>query len=55
MMAELPKIVHILGGTIVFDTAVEKELQLDKEWVELIKKALELGIPIDEIRDFLNK
>ncbi|MCQ6281708.1 anti-repressor SinI family protein [Bacillus sp. EB600] len=33
--------------------ATEKEL--DKEWVELIKEALELGISVDEIRDFLNQ
>ena len=53
MMAELPKIVHILGGYTVFALASEKEL--DKEWVELIKEAIELGISIEEIRDFLNK
>jgi hypothetical protein len=53
MMAELPKIVHILGGNIVIALARDKEL--DKQWVELIKKALELGITEDEIRDFLNK
>lgn len=31
------------------------EKELDKEWVELIKKALDLGISVDEIRAFLNK
>ncbi|WP_083402287.1 anti-repressor SinI family protein [Bacillus sp. MUM 116] len=36
-------------------TTIASEKELDKEWVELIKKALELGIPSNEIRDFLNK
>lgn len=53
MLAELPNIVHILGGYIVITLADEKEL--DKHWVELIKKALEIGISADEIRDFLSK
>ena len=53
MMAELPKIVHILGGYIV--SALDSEKQLDKEWVELINEALELGISVEEIRNFLNK
>ncbi|MBI0579818.1 anti-repressor SinI family protein [Neobacillus cucumis] len=30
------------------------EEELDNEWVELIKKARELGITIKEIRDFLH-
>ena len=53
MMAELPKISLILGGYTVIDLDSEKEL--DKEWVELIKEALELGMSIEEIRNFLNK
>jgi hypothetical protein len=53
MMAELPKIVHILGGYTV--TTLDSEKELNKEWVELIKEALELGISIEEIRNFLNK
>ncbi|MBY0097299.1 anti-repressor SinI family protein [Mesobacillus maritimus] len=37
-------------------TAVsEQELTLDLEWVELIKEALDLGIPIEDIRAFLNQ
>jgi len=28
---------------------------LDKEWEELILSALEIGITIEEIREFLNK
>ncbi|MBT2735696.1 anti-repressor SinI family protein [Bacillus sp. ISL-7] len=36
-------------------TAIASEKGLDKEWVELIKEALEVGIPSDEIRDFLKK
>ena len=53
MMAELPKIVNILGGYTVI--ALDSEKELDKEWVELIKEALELGMSIEEIRNFLNK
>ncbi|MDQ0970812.1 2-iminoacetate synthase ThiH [Neobacillus niacini] len=45
--------VHILRGDIM--TAIASEKEVDKEWVELIRKALDLGIPADEIRDFLNK
>lgn len=29
--------------------------QLDQEWVELILEALEVGISVDEIKDFLAK
>lgn len=28
---------------------------LDKEWIELIKEALESGITIEEIREFIKK
>ena len=52
-MDELPNVVHILGGYILVVLASEE--QLDEEWVELIKEALELGISIEEIRNFLNK
>ncbi|TCN18434.1 anti-repressor SinI family protein [Mesobacillus foraminis] len=31
------------------------EQDLDSEWVDLIREALELGIPASKIRDFLNK
>ncbi|QGQ45896.1 anti-repressor SinI family protein [Metabacillus sediminilitoris] len=31
------------------------EIILDKEWEELILSALEIGITIEEIRDFFNK
>jgi DNA-binding transcriptional regulator YhcF (GntR family) len=31
------------------------EKSLDKEWEELILSALEIGITIEEIRDFFNK
>jgi DNA-binding transcriptional MerR regulator len=33
----------------------DKDLDLDKEWEELILHALDLGISISEIRDFFNK
>ncbi|HZH62369.1 MAG TPA: anti-repressor SinI family protein [Metabacillus sp.] len=29
--------------------------QLDQEWVELILEALELGISVEEIKDFLTQ
>ncbi|WP_078432615.1 anti-repressor SinI family protein [Metabacillus halosaccharovorans] len=29
--------------------------QLDQEWVELILEALELGISVEEIKEFLSK
>ena len=32
---------------------VHTEEKLDDEWVELIKEAKELGIPISEIQSFL--
>lgn len=47
-MAGLPKIFNILGGYMVTN-------ELDKEWVELILMALNLGLHKDEIRDFINK
>lgn len=36
-------------------TSTMNEHSLDKEWFELILHAFQLGIPIDDIRDFLNK
>ena len=30
-------------------------IKLDKEWVALIKDALEVGISIEEIKDFLRE
>ncbi|MDX5476453.1 MAG: anti-repressor SinI family protein [Bacillaceae bacterium] len=36
------------------NTLVEVTENLDKEWVELISSALEMGISADEIRDFLH-
>ncbi|UOE92036.1 anti-repressor SinI family protein [Alkalihalobacillus sp. LMS39] len=31
------------------------EIPLDKEWITLIKQAKELGLSIQEIRNFLSK
>jgi Anti-repressor SinI len=46
----------ILGGSInKMGTAYLDEKELDKEWLELILEARRLGIPYDEIRDFLKK
>lgn len=51
-MAGLPKIFDILGGCMGTTSFDKKEL--DKEWVELILIALNLGIHEDEIRNFIN-
>ncbi|MBZ5750714.1 anti-repressor SinI family protein [Metabacillus sp. DBTR6] len=32
-----------------------KDHQLDREWVEMILEALEVGISVDEIKDFFAK
>ncbi|WP_162990222.1 anti-repressor SinI family protein [Mesobacillus foraminis] len=32
----------------------KKETELDKEWIELIKEALNLGLSVNQIREFLN-
>ena len=53
MMAELPKIIHTLGGHAMI--ALDSEKELDKEWVELLNVALELRISYEEIRNFLHK
>jgi len=52
-MAELPKIVIILGGLILSALTIEKDI--DTEWLELINEAKKIGLSIDEIRDFLNR
>ncbi|KAA0560773.1 DNA-binding anti-repressor SinI [Bacillus sp. CH30_1T] len=36
-------------------TANTCENELDQEWIELIFEARDLGISVDEIREFLNK
>jgi DNA-binding transcriptional regulator YhcF (GntR family) len=51
-MAELPKIVIFLGGYIVSALTTEKEL--DQEWLKLINEAKNLGLSVDEIREFLS-
>lgn len=33
----------------------EEELELDLEWVDLIKEALDLGLTVKEIMDFLKQ
>ncbi|MCM3568252.1 anti-repressor SinI family protein [Neobacillus mesonae] len=35
--------------------ALDCDTELDIEWVELIKEAQNLGLSMDEIRDFLNR
>ena len=51
MMAVLPKIVNILGGICL--VPFNSESELDREWINLIKEALEIGISVEEIRQFL--
>jgi|GEM_PF-3243508 len=34
---------------------ITQDGQLDQEWVELILEALELGISVEEIKDFLTQ
>jgi hypothetical protein len=53
MIAELPRMLHILGGCNMI--SIDSKEQLDQEWLELIKEALTQGITIEEIRNFLNK
>ncbi|MBT2695951.1 anti-repressor SinI family protein [Bacillus sp. ISL-40] len=36
-------------------TAIACEKELDKEWIDLIIKARNLGISVDEIKEFLKK
>ena len=52
MMAVLPKIENILGGMSLIPHINEREL--DKEWINLMKEALEMGVSVEEIRRFLN-
>lgn len=35
--------------------SIKRDGQLDSEWVELILEALETGISMEEIKDFLTK
>jgi len=51
--AKLPKIIAILGGYYIMMTSFIEEL--DKEWIELIKEARDLGISIEEVLTFLKK
>lgn len=37
----------------VMKERIMKDGQLDQEWVELILEALECGISVEEIKDFL--
>lgn len=43
----------ILGGYTV-EEVESNELQLDLEWIQLIKEAKNLGIEKEEIREFLS-
>jgi hypothetical protein len=44
----------ILGGKRMGNMTVNSTENLDKEWIELIENALEMGISSAEIRDFLH-
>ena len=56
MTAGLPEIQSsILGGNRVNIERINRlteDHQLDREWVEMILEALEVGISVDEIKDF---
>lgn len=40
---------------MVEDNQLNQNEQLDQEWIALILSAKEIGIPISEIRDFLQR
>jgi hypothetical protein len=52
MTAELPK-TNILGGHPYMLPTLLEEKEVDNEWLELILEARNLGITVDEIKDFL--
>lgn len=52
MMAGLPGIHMYFGGkNLISEKAITEEL--DQEWTQLIMEALEMGLKIEEIREFL--
>jgi DNA-binding transcriptional regulator YhcF (GntR family) len=52
MMAGLPGIHKYFGGkNLISEKATTEEL--DKEWMQLIMEALEMGLKKEEIREFL--
>lgn len=53
MTAVLPKMDCILGGLNM--SADEKGKEIDLDWLKLIKEAKEIGISIEEIREFLHR
>jgi hypothetical protein len=53
MTAELPKNKYFRRTPITMLTPLLDEKEVDKEWLELILEARNLGITVDEIKDFL--
>lgn len=52
MMAGLPGIHTYFGGkNLISEKAIIEEL--DQEWTQLIMEAIEMGLKIEEIREFL--
>lgn len=35
--------------------SLENKVEIDEEWIALIEEAIELGITIEEIREFITK
>jgi hypothetical protein len=52
MMAELPSQNNCISGGFIV-TVITSEKVLDKEWTGLILEARNLGISIEEIKEFL--
>ncbi|TCJ05791.1 DNA-binding anti-repressor SinI [Cytobacillus praedii] len=50
----LSSIRFLFGGNIVFETKIEVT-EIDKEWLQLIIEAKNLGIEKKEILDYLNQ
>jgi hypothetical protein len=53
MTAELPKNKYFRRTPSTMLTTLLDEKEVDKEWLELILEARNLGITVDEIKDFL--
>jgi Anti-repressor SinI len=53
MTAELPKNKYFRRTQVTMLPTLLDEKEVDKEWLELILEARNLGITVDEIKDFL--
>jgi len=50
MIARLPKWIK---GMSLLNKGKLLEKELDKDWIELIKKAYEMGLSIQQVKEFL--